>query len=527
MIELIKLLLAQRSSRYYVLITLIVALPLLALVALGYYTLWAKGWLLWFSLGLLGFAFIGVLLRYCLINSDGQDKQQGQRLAEQTGDLKHLAHLSSVADWSDKDVDVWQQSLENIERLQLAETAWSDLYDAVLEQVAFVAASYHQGSSHFKYAFTLPEVLLMLEKCSREYRGHVLEKFPLSQSIKVSTVMGVSTASTKVYSTYKKYSLLLDTLTAVFTAGASVPKQVATKIGAEFGKDLSVHMQQNLKQLLFEQVSQVAIDLYSGRLKLSDAELSVYRASLTDEPQAIVRPLSVMVLGQINAGKSSLVNALLEKSVAEVDVISATAGFHHYQLSLTDSVDIVLKDSPGIDGSKATTKALLKEAAKADLLLWLSQANQPAKSLDKQLMDEWNQYFETHLKRKKPPVLLVTTHNDLLKPQQSWQPPYDLNNSENSKAQAMVAAARYTRQSLGLSEDCAVVPVALKPKQPAYNIDVLRDILIDLSAEARATQLNRERLDGADQKAALPAILSQALSQTTGLAGEGIKLIFR
>jgi predicted GTPase len=516
MIELIKSLLSRRSSQYYLFLTLIVVMPLLTLLSLGYYFLWINDWALWFNLAILGFSIIAILLRHFLIKETEQQD-------DEVGDLEAPVHLSPVSDWSINDIKVWEKSLLNIESLQLSKTDWGDVFDAMLDQIAFVAANYNQGTNNFKYAFTIPEMLLMLETSSREYRGHILEKFPLSQNIKLSTLMGISETSTKAFDVYKKYSHVLDAVTAVFTAGASVPRQVASKLSAEFGKGLSEHMQANLKQLLFEQVSQVAIDLYSGRLKLSEAELSLYRKSLAVEEDVVVRPLSVMVLGQVNAGKSSLVNALLEKSVAEVDVISATAGFHHYQLSLTDDVDIILKDSPGIDGNKAGTAALLEEASNADLLLWLSQANQPAKSLDKQLMDEWDQYFDINLKRRKPPVLLVTTHNDMLKPQQSWQPPYDLDDSGNKKAQSIVAASRYTREKLGLSDDSLVIPIALRAGESPYNIDSLRDILIDMSSEARAAQLNRERLDAAGSR----AIVSYTLSQTLGLASEGIKLIFR
>ena len=516
MIGLIKSLLAERSNQYYLFVTLIVVIPFLTLIGLGYYFLWINDLALWFNLTLLGLTVIAMLLRHFLVKPSHQQD-------DPVGEIQTSVHLNPVADWSKADAKVWDKSLANIENSQLSKTAWEDLPDAMLDQIAFVAANYHQTTKNFKYAFTIPEMLLMLETSSREYRGHILKKFPLSQNIKLSTFMGISETSARALDVYKKYSHIVDALTAIFTAGASVPKQLASKLSAEFGKGLSEHMQTNLKQLMFEQVSQVAIDLYSGRLKLSDEEMSLYRKSLATEEDTVVRPLSVMVVGQVNAGKSSLVNALLEKSVAEVDVISATSGFHNYQLSLTDNLDIILKDSPGINSNKAATGALLKEAAKADLLLWLSQANQPAKALDKKLMDEWNQYFDDNLRRRKPPVLLVTTHNDMLKPLGSWQPPYDLDDTGNKKAQSIVAASRYTRKTLGFSDDSLVVPIALKSGEAPYNIDSLRDILIGMSTEARAAQLNRERLDAAGSM----VIVSQALSQTAGLAGEGIKLIFR
>ena len=111
----------------------------------------------------------------------------------------------------------------------------------------------------------------------------------------------------------------------------------------------------------------------------------------------------------------------------------------------------------------------------------------------------------------------------MLKPKDSWHPPYDLNDMDDKKAQSIVTASHYTRETLGLADDALVVPIALKPGEVPYNIDTLRDILLTLGREARAAQLNRERLDASDRM----ALISKALSQTVGLASEGIKLIFR
>ncbi len=516
MIELFKQIVSQKSGQYYIFLTLMVAAPLLTLMGMGYFYLWANGWLLWFSLGLLLLALIAMLLRYLLIRDQ-------RKVPDQAVDRPEVVHLEPVSDWSHEDKNTWKASLSNIESRQLANTEWQYLLGAILDQIDFVATRYHGDDGNAKYAFTLPEVLLMIEVFGREYRGVVLKNVPLSQSVKVSTVMNISEASTRFYGMYKKASPFFDVVSVVVFPSTSVPKQIASRLGGDIGKGLTDHMQRNLKQLLFEQVTRVSIDLYSKRLKLSDKEMKQYLQSLDTVEEAVVRPLSVMVVGQVNAGKSSLVNALKDQSVAEVDVLPATAGFHHYHLSLSDNVDITLMDSPGLDGNKRVTSTILEEATKADLLLWVSQANQPAKALDKALLSDWETYFKENLRRKKPPILLVTSHNDRFKPNASWQPPYDLNDTNNKKAQLMAAACRYTRDALELPEGSLVIPIALKPGEAPYNIDALRDQLIALSGEARAAQLNRERLDASGTSAAVP----KTFSQTASLASESVKLIFR
>ena len=516
MISLIKTLLAQRIGQYYLIATATLVLPVAVLVAMGYLYLWEKGWLLWFSVLLLGLVSLAMLLRFIVFKQPFLNNKQ-------TDDEEMTVRLEPALDWSDRDAKVWIAALDNISSMNLVSVEWRQLPDSILDQLAFVANQYHQNTKNSRYAFTIPDVLLVLEICSREYRSHVLENFPLSQSMKISTLMGFSETSVRFRDVYKKYSPALDMIRAVVSGGSSVPSQVASKLGAGLGRGLTAHMEKNLKQLLFEQVSQVAIDLYSGRLKVSDEDIAKLRRSQRPLTEAVTRPLSVLLLGQVNSGKSSLLNALRKQCVAEVDILPATVGFHRYKLCLEEGLDITLTDSPGLSSDEKVIKALLIEASNADLILWLSQANQPSKALDLDLLKRWETYFSNRIDRKKPPVLLVTTHNDMLKPLHDWHPPYDLSCPADEKAQSIIAASRFTREALGLSVDAPVVPIALKAGHEPYNIDTLRDIIIELSREARAVQLNRERLDATRTS----SLLSQAVMQTIGLAGAGIKLIFR
>ena len=61
-------------------------------------------------------------------------------------------------------------------------------------------------------------------------------------------------------------------------------------------------------------------------------------------------PLRIAVAGQISAGKSSLINALLGRDVAEVDVIPTTDAARTYETTF-DDVEAMLLDMPGLDGS--------------------------------------------------------------------------------------------------------------------------------------------------------------------------------
>lgn len=525
MMQLIQRMFAQRTTQFYFFALLSIVLPILALVILGLAQLWANDWFLWFGLGVLILACVTATARYLLWREtsesdvEGVDEVTGEAALDEPG----LIHLEPTADWSDHDNEVWKASVDFIASEKWSTLAWDQVPDAMLAQLRFVARTYNNDDPKSEYAFTIPELMLMLEVCSREYRALVIQNIPFSQDVKLSTAINWSQKSTATYELYKKYSPVLDVVRAVLSGGSSVPGTIAGGLLSGIGGGLTDHMQQNLKQMLFEQISQVAIDLYGGRLKLSEAEMRAFRETVKVPEEVVARPLSVLIIGQVNAGKSSLINTLKQDSVAGVDVLPATDGFHSYHFTLSEGVEVDLTDTPGLDGSEKTSAALLEHAVKADLLLWLSQANQPAKALDVALLNDWDEYFANNLGRKKPPVLLITTHNDVLKPKHEWNPPYDLTDAENLKVKTIVAAAAYTREALGFADNATVIPISLKPGVEPYNTDSLREVLIALSGEARAAQLNRERLEAAQTA----PVIRRALSQGIGLAGSAVKLVLR
>lgn len=503
-------LLRERSTEFYVAGILLWLTPGLVLAILGLVFLWQAGWFWWFSGGIFLLSLLSWGVRRTLARPEQQHDEQLQR-------------LDPLPEWSEHDQQVWHTSVAHIEQAALATMPWDAIPQAMLDQLTYVAQVYHGGDRDAEYAFSLPELLLMLETWSREYRVLVIENMPLAQSLKISTLRTLSRNTDTAMKIYGYASPLIRILKIGVNPVTGIASEFRAQLGSKYLGDLGEHMQRNMKVVLFEQVTQVGIDLYSGRLKFSDAELLARRQAEEKPPEVEIKPLSVMVIGQVNAGKSSLINALKQQCVAGVDPLPATAGFHYHPMALANDLEIHLIDSPGLDGQTATSKALLEEAVKADLLLWVSQANQPAKALDKAFFEQWHSYFAEHLSRKKPPILLVTTHNDSLPPASSWQPPYVLTDTSDKKAKKMMQALRYSHESIGLSEESPAVPVSLLPGDKAYNLDVLEALLLSASDEARAAQLNRQRLE--DDGGAPVAL--KALQQTAGLVKVGVKLVLK
>ena len=478
----IRRLLTHRTVEFYAVLAVVAVLPFLVLAVLGGVYIWQGGWLPYFILLLLGLALLLFVAAWVFKRPESEPEEL-------------VEGLEPKADWSAKDNGVWHLATQRIDSEKLAHTPWTDVQQEMMTQLVFVAKCYHEGEVDAEYAVSLPEFLLMLEVCSRNYRALILQHVPLVQSVKLSTLRSVYRQKDKISTTYSLLQVGYRIFRIVGGPQLAVASEVRGAIMGSMLDGLSEHLQRNLKKLLFEEVSQVAIDLYSGHLALSDEEGRKYQQQIAAAVEAApVKPLSVVVLGQVNAGKSSLVNALAEQCVAEIDVIQAGDKVVRHRLQLTDELELELVDTPGINGEARIEDLLLEEATQGDLVLWLSQANQPAKELDSRLLMRWNAYFSGNIQRRKPPILLVTTHNDQLKPIAEWDPPYDLNESGIKKVATILNALHYTQQTLDLPRDSSAVPVSLAPDKDHYNVGTVKDLILGLSEDARASQLNKDRI---------------------------------
>jgi predicted GTPase len=490
-------LLAHRKTEFYALLVVAILFPFLVLAVFGLVFIWQQGWIMYFLALLLLSATILAVAAWAFKRLD-------------TDDGRELQTLEPRAGWGSEDRRVWALSTQRIASSKLADTPWPDLQQEIITQMVFVAQCYHGDKKDAEYAVSLPEFLLMLEVCSRNYRALISQRIPLSHKLKLSTMRAVYRQREAINTSYG----ILHLGYRLFRVAGNAPMAVLSELrGAVLGTmtdGLSAHMQKNLKKLLFEEVSQVAIDLYSGRLKLSSEELRHYQQQVTAplEPVA-VKPISVVLIGQVNAGKSSLINALAEQCVAEIDVIETGEAIVRHRLQLTDELELELVDTPGINSDSHVAKQLLHEAAQADLVLWLSQANQPAKELDRQLLQRWQAYFSQHIERRMPPILLVTTHNDQLSPKAQWRPPYDMNDISSRKVATMLQAIRYTQQALQLAEDSSVVAISVAPDKDSYNVGSVKDLILGLSEDARASQLNKDRVQAAQDAPLLKTVWGQ------------------
>ena len=138
--------------------------------------------------------------------------------------------------------------------------------------------------------------------------------------------------------------------------------------------------------------------------------------------------------------------------------------------------------------------ALIRAADDCDMVLWISSAARAAREADANALAAIRAHFTAKPSRRQPPMLLVLTHIDVLRPFNEWDPPYDLTASTHSKSQSIRGAMEAAGTELGFAAD-EIVPVRADIAFAPYNIDAVWAKIIELMPEALRARLLRTLAD--------------------------------
>jgi small GTP-binding protein len=240
-----------------------------------------------------------------------------------------------------------------------------------------------------------------------------------------------------------------------------------------------------------QRVGYYLIELNSGRLRGGSAR---YRQTMdridstssspsgtSAAPTAPPEPVTVTIaiVGQVKAGKSSLANCLLGEQQAAVDVLPLTKDVTRYGLAETALSDgttnqLVLLDTPGYSdaGMTAAQKEATREAVRqADLVLLVMAATSPAKQADVEMLRELTQWFESQHRLKPPPVIGVVSKVDALSPVMEWAPPYDWEQPTRPKEHSIHEAVRYASEALGSGLSATIPVVTHRESRRVYGVE--------------------------------------------------------
>ena len=464
------------------LIAISLALPFLVPFLLGFLWLTEHDWLLPYLGVSIGVAALAFAMRWFARRRPGG----AQAPSVLMGEMK----VESDPVWTETERETFRAARRRIERETAESVAWTELPDLALSVIDDIAKGMGQEDRK-ALDFTLPEALLLTERAASRYRDHLRRHVPFSDRISLHTIHWIwkhrGRAQLAMDAAFAGHRVLRFAL----NPAKGVMREVEWLMAGGNTAYLGTQMMGVLQAVLLEEVAHAAVELYSGRLRFSDAELLQFQLEETRADRARLAqpdaPLRALVVGQVSAGKSTLINALLGEDRTETDMAATTEGIMAYEASI-DGTDCLLLDSQGLDGSKTRQKQLLDEMTQSDMVLWVLRANRPGRAADVALREAFEAWFAEHPDRRPPPLLPIATAVDRLAadwPYPEHQMPTELRDRIGEAMDAMA-------QDMG-----GLRPRPISAQEPDWNLDAVRSALSGAVSEALLVQRNRLRLTAA------------------------------
>lgn len=462
-------------------------LPVAILVVLGLVWLGENGWLLVFVLAtvlVIGLFRIGSALLRRLARARARANAAATDVADAVA-----PSIDANPDWTAEELAVFRRLVADIAAEVAEPVPWPTLQPLAVEVVKKAADALSAGTRD-ALDFSVPEALLLCDRVITRVRMDLRTYVPFADTISIGSLWWAWSNRAVFQHGANVAQKLWRLKRVIVNPPAGIMQEVQGLLLGDSAGVLKSTGISSIQRMLLEEVARAAIDLHSGRLRFSDAELlQIELASQrTDDStrRAEDAPLRVLVVGQVSAGKTSLINALAGEDLGEIDMAPTTPGLVSHTIELAAS-SYTFVDSEGIDGSDAVAARLLEELMQADMVLWVIRANRPARAPDQQLLVRMRAEFAARKMRRAPRVIVVVTGTDLLLA--GWPfPEHVLPAPAMEQLGEILKAVRRD-----LQEDI-VVPVSTQP--PEWNIAQLETLIAQGAGEALAVQRNRRRIEG-------------------------------
>jgi small GTP-binding protein len=493
-------------SRWRIVVVLVLLVgPILAFAAVGGFFLWREGigFLVWLPLA------ASMVAGYVLAWYWQRTKQ-----------LLRPVEFPEPGYWTERDRQAWklvQARSEAAAKLPPDQLITFQFYvDTARDMAQELARFYHPKMKDPIGPLTIPEILAAVELAAQDLSAMVETYLPAGHLLTIDNWRRAK----QISDWYQTASNIYWLISAVFAPVETGVRYATTRMGMSRPWQL---LQENLiawfATAYVHYLGTYLVDLNSGRLRVGakryrellrqwntergegsappaapDGQATPVTTPSPADSADQVREISLTIIGQVKAGKSSFINALLGEQRALTDVLPATDEVTVYQLQpagiptrlrLFDTVGYG-HTGPRADQLRATAEA----ARQSDLIILVLHARNPARQADLEMVKELRAWFLSKPDLRMPPILGVMTHIDLLSPALEWAPPYNWVEPQRPKEHQIQQARNALKDQLG-EYLVGIVPLCTAPGK-VYGLDEwLWPTLVELLDEAHAVALLR------------------------------------
>lgn len=403
-------------------------------------------------------------------------------------------HWAPRAELAWKDVENLAERI-NIDEIPLdkPDALWKQLNDVL----HVVAKRYYPDSDNAVLETPISHVLKVVELVANDLRQAFSTHVPGSHILTLNDILRLK----RLADWYPTLNRIYRVASFAVNPAAAFAKELASYIQGKAINASAAETKQWAIQFAIRRAGFYAIQLYSGQLVLDDVEFRQTTSAtgqILDQVQQRDKelradPLRILIIGQVKAGKSSLINALFGETRSAVDVVPCTEGIEPHLLEREGFQQALIFDSAGYADVESAGKSLAQardQVLKCDAILLVCSAMTAARQPDSRLLADLRQVFQADPDRAFPAFLIVLTHIDQLRPFREWSPPYDVVHASNPKAQQIREAMDAVAADLQVPID-EVIPVCLAPDR-AYNVEeALIPALLEALPEAQRSRYLR------------------------------------
>jgi small GTP-binding protein len=465
--------------------TLFLGIPFIALTGAGVIYLAESNLLLWWLGGSVVCYFLGTRLWIRASSREAIDTFGGGQ------------EVVPEPFWNQADLAIWKTVLERASEIERGDRAMDSVEEAKadLENIARVIASaYHPRSNQPLLEVRAAHLLMAVEHVSRDLRVGFLEQVPFHEVLTVNELMKAKRSIDLIQMVYNGYRLVRPMVNPV----SALVGEIRGLITRRAFDRISVNSSRWMKARLVECVGKHLINLYSGQVRSED---DLYDALRQNDKVPLVplpeeKPLRVLLVGEVNAGKSSLINAMAGRMRSVSNYLPETKGALVIDVEVGGVGPVHLIDTSGYNFDHSPDEGFSELGGvleSADAVIVVSPATSAARSLDLRMVEM--------LKTKGVPIMVAVTKVDLLRPWRIWNPPYNVMDPDCHGEESARQKARTIRDCI---EHIAmefvmpiehIVPLCVESAENYYNVDGLICALDDLLPDARRRLLRRVLVD--------------------------------